>query len=379
MRRVMWLLLALLVFLAPVCVNARETDLGGLIDEQLDALQTDGLDGIYLDLDDRVSSVFGKDGFRGLLHSLAEGEGIPWEENADDLLGYVTERVRQRLGLLLVLVALSVLGGIVEQIRPNGGMAGLVCYALGIIIAISAFAQAAAAAKEQAAEAKHIMELALPAMLVLLNTAGAVASANMLTPMAAVLTTGVMNVFSQVILPAILAMGICVMVGNLSGQKSLERVNGFLKSAVKWAGGVVSVVYLGYGAIVGLTAKGADGLSVKLLRYSADKLIPVVGSMVSGSIDTVLHSSVLVKNALGAGSVLLLTGVLFAPLVDIMTLQLVFRLTAALTEPYGDERMGKGLGALADVTGYLFAAVMGIAVMFAVTVGFIASAGSALL
>lgn len=378
MMRRMAMLFAILLLLLPTVASAQETDIGALIDEELNDLQTGDLDAIYADFDDQVTAIFGEEGFHGLISSMAQGKGIDWKTGAGGLLDYVVSRFQNRIGLLLALVALSVAGGIVGQFRSGSSPAGLVCYALGIILAICAFAQTAADAKTQVATAKQIMELTLPALLTMLNAAGAVASSSALTPMAGVLTTSVMSVFSQVILPAILAMGICVMVGNLSRQKSLERVNGFLKSAVKWIGGAVSMLYLGYGAIVGFSAKGADGLSVKLMRYSADKLIPVVGSMVSGSIDTVLHTSVLIKNALGAGSVLLLLGVMLTPLIDIMTLQLTFRLTAALTEPYGDERMVKGISALGDVMSYLFAAVTGIAVMFAVTVGFIASAGSAL-
>ena len=80
----------------------------------------------------------------------------------------------------------------------------------------------------------------------------------------------------------------------------------------------------------------------------------MIGSLVSGSVDTLLACSLLVKNALGAGAVLLVAGVLVSPLLDIMTLQIAFRISAAIMEPVADSRLTKGISALADVlSGYM--------------------------
>lgn len=128
-----------------------------------------------------------------------------------------------------------------------------------------------------------------------------------------------------------------------------------------------------------MRAKGADGLSIRAARFALDKFIPYVGSLVSGSVDTLLGCTLILKNALGLCSVLLMAGVLLEPLLQIATLQLAFRLSAAVMEPIGDPRLTKAVSDLADVLAYLFAITAVIGLMFALTIGLIAMAGSSLL
>ncbi len=333
---------------------------------------------------DSVRSIFGGGDFLGLVGSLAKGEPANAEGVFSGFLSLLGEKLKSRLALVTALFALAALCGIAAEMRRGtsggaGESAGLVCYAMAVIVAVSAFSDAVAAAREAAAGAQRIMEIAFPILLTLLTAAGATASAGLFSPATALLTTGVTSIFTKILLPAVLAMGVCAIIGNLSEQRPLDKLTGLFKSTIKWTLGILSTLYVGYLGVMGIAAKSADGLSVRAVRYAADKLIPMIGSLVSGSVDTLLACSLLVKNALGAGAVLLVAGVLVSPLLDIMTLQIAFRISAAIMEPVADSRLTKGISALADVLGYLFAILAGIGVMFALTVGLIAAAGNTLI
>lgn len=373
----------LLTLLLPAAAFA-QTTVGEMIDGELEKIEDGGLQDVYEGLPDAVRDMFGEGSFLDLVGSLAKGEAAQAEGVFSGFLSLLAEKLKSRLALLTALFALAALCGIAAEMRRGlsggaGEVAGLVCYAVAIIVAVYAFSDAAAAAKQAAQSAQRIMEIAFPLLLTLLTAAGATASAGLLSPATALLTTGVTTIFTKALLPAVLAMGVCAVVGNLSEQRPLDKLTGLFKSAIKWTLGILSTLYIGYLGVTGIAAKGVDGLSVRAVRYAADKLIPMVGTLISGSVDTLLACSVLVKNALGAGAVLLMAGVLVSPLLDILTLQFTFRIAAAIVEPIADARLTKGISALADVLTYLFAILAAVGVMFALTVGLIAAAGNALI
>lgn len=383
MRRVVTAAALLLTLLLPAAAFA-QTTVGEMIDGELEKIEDGGLQDVYEGLPDAVRDMFGEGSFLDLVGSLAKGEAAQAEGVFSGFLSLLAEKLKSRLALLTALFALAALCGIAAEMRRGlsggaGEVAGLVCYAVAIIVAVYAFSDAAAAAKQAAQSAQRIMEIAFPLLLTLLTAAGATASAGLLSPATALLTTGVTTIFTKALLPAVLAMGVCAVVGNLSEQRPLDKLTGLFKSAIKWTLGILSTLYIGYLGVTGIAAKGVDGLSVRAVRYAADKLIPMVGTLISGSVDTLLACSVLVKNALGAGAVLLMAGVLVSPLLDILTLQFTFRIAAAIVEPIADARLTKGISALADVLTYLFAILAAVGVMFALTVGLIAAAGNALI
>lgn len=384
MKRAVFAAVALILALFVPAAAAGESTVGEMIDGELKDLEVGGLDEVYKGLPDSVKSIFGDGDFLGLVGSLAKGESADAEGVFSGFLSLLGEKLKSRLALVTALFALAALCGIAAEMRRGmsggaGEIAGLVCYVIAVIVAVYAFSDTVATAREAAAGAQRIMEIAFPILLTLLTAAGATASAGLFSPATALLTTGVTSIFTKILLPAVLAMGVCAIVGNLSEQRPLDKLTGLFKSTIKWTLGILSTLYTGYIGVMGIAAKSADGLSVRAVRYAADKLIPMVGSLVSGSVDTLLACSLLVKNALGAGAVLLVAGVLVSPLLDIMTLQIAFRISAAIMEPIADARLTKGISALADVLAYLFAILAGIGVMFALTVGLIAAAGNTLI
>ncbi|MGI6192995.1 MAG: stage III sporulation protein AE [Christensenellales bacterium] len=384
MKRAVLAAALLLALLLPSAAFAEESTVGEMIDGELSKIEAGGLDDVYEGLPDAVRSIFGEENFLDLVGSLAKGEPVQAEGVFSRFLSLLGEKLKNRLALVTALFALAALCGIAAEMRRGvsggaGEIAGLVCYVIAVIVAVYAFTDTVTVAKEAAMRAQSIMEIAFPLLLTLLTAAGATASAGLFSPATALLTTGVTTIFTKILLPAVLAMGVCAIVGNLSEQRPLDKLTGLFKSTIKWTMGILSTLYIGYLGVMGIAAKSADGLSVRAVRYAADKLIPIVGTLVSGSVDTLLACSLLVKNALGAGAVLLMAGVLVSPLLDIMTLQIAFRISAAIIEPIADARLTKGISALADVLTYLFAILAGIGVMFALTVGLIAAAGNALL
>ena len=382
-RRALLALAAALILTVSGGALAQEEPLAPLLEEQIGALDLSEWEALYQQLPEEVRESFSGRTPAAILAELAAGNGPSLNAGGKGVLALLKQQLSPRLLLVSALLGLAALGAAVSQLSggETGGAAaaGLVCYGMAILAAVAAFSTVLSQSRQAIEQAQRLMELAFPVLTGLLASAGATASAGLFQPATALLTGTVSALCQNVLLPLVLTMGVLAVVGNLSEQKPLSRMLGFVKTAVKWITGGMSTLYVGYLGIMGIAARGADGLSLRAARFAADKLVPYVGSMISGSVETLAGATALVKSGLGLFGVLLMAGLLLSPVLNVMTLQLSFRLAAALIEPLGGTRLCRGLSALGDVLGCMAGVLAAVGAMFALTVGMIAAAGSSLL
>ena len=98
-----------------------------------------------------------------------------------------------------------------------------------------------------------------------------------------------------------------------------------------------------------------NGISFKILKYATGSLIPIVGGFVSGGMDVVLSSAVLVKNAFGLlASIFVLITVGVSGIVVLIT-SFIMRFSVAISEPIIDSRLTSMIGGISEVFNYLSA------------------------
>lgn len=221
-------------------------------------------------------------------------------------------------------------------------------------------------------------ELCAPVMGTLLTAMGGAASAKLLSPTLLFIADGVVSLMRGVVVPMLLASGVLTVLNGLTEGLKLERSVKFLHKTVKWLLGVAGAVYSGGAIIAGIGANSADGISVKTAKFAIDKLIPAAGGMAGGAVDAVRAGSALLKNAAGTASVLIIAAVAVRPLIELACGMLALRLTAAVVEPFADERIPKMLDGIAETVSLLFSAAAATAAMFAVVITVMIFAGSSI-
>jgi len=338
---------------------------------------------VYASLPDEVRAMWGGKDLKSLVEDYATGTGEYWGTTLSESFGGLLKSLLPDvLPMLLSLIAIAILSGLLRAMSEAGmkgvsDVAGLVCQCFAIGVAMVSFLSLANLARECIERTSAFIELSFPALLTLLTAAGGIASAGIFQPAMTMLTSGIAVVLQKVVLPVILMGGVMGMLNNLTNRVQLGQFFNLSKSVAKWLIGLISTLYFGVTALQGLTAGTFDGVSIRTAKFALDKMVPIVGGMVSGTVDTVLGCAVLVKNAMGIAAILIAFGIVVTPLMRIGVGMLGFRLAAALTEPVSDARIPKMLAAFADVLTYLFAATVCLSVMFMITVGLIMGAGNA--
>lgn len=135
-------------------------------------------------------------------------------------------------------------------------------------------------------------------------------------------------------------------------------------------------VFVGAAGIQSIASAGADGLTVKLTRFATSNLIPVVGGILSESVETVMNCSVLIKNSVGVLGVICLVVIAAGPLLKIAAVLIIFRLTAAVAEPVSEPRVVQCLSELANSLSVLFSMLAAATVMFVIVLTIVINAGN---
>ena len=108
----------------------------------------------------------------------------------------------------------------------------------------------------------------------------------------------------------------------------------------------------------GITAANYDGIVRRTAKYAIGNGIPIVGGFLSGGFDLAVAGSVLIKNALGSMSIFLMVAVIFEPIILLISINVLLRLTAAITQPFGEGRISDCLEETAGNLHYCTAGVL---------------------
>ena len=129
-------------------------------------------------------------------------------------------------------------------------------------------------------------------------------------------------------------------------------------------------------AIQGLTGSTYDGVTLRTAKFAMDKFVPVVGGMFSGTMDTLIGCSLVVKNGVGVMGLILIACKMASPVMQIVAVTLTLKLTAALMQPFEEKRLAGCLQDLSQVTTLLYIAVLSVGIMMFISLTLLIRAGT---
>lgn len=290
--------------------------------------------------------------------------------------------VKQSIPAIVQIIVIALLFSIITHFKPSFGETGVskaaqtaqfvIIGTITIGILSVAFSIGAGAITSMTSFTSELF----PLLITLLTALGGITSAAILSPATVFLTTGISIFFSSLIMPLVIVLTVFTIINNFSTSIKLTGFCALIKTIVKWAIGLSFTIFLGIITIQGLLGSTFDGISIKTAKYTIDKLVPIIGGMVSDSVDVLISCTLLIKNAVGIAGIIIIAGIAITPVFGILAHYFLFKLTGAVLEPIGGKPIGKFATESADVLLLLFAAVLAAAAMFFITVAVIIGAGN---
>jgi len=246
-------------------------------------------------------------------------------------------------------------------------------YLLLIGITVGSFNLAVGEAKQAIEMCSGFLYAVLPLMMTLLAAMGGISSVGIVHPAMLLAISLSVQLLNKVVFPLIYFSAVLRLVSHISPRFNVDKMAGLFKDVSLGVMSVTMTLFLAFLGISGLAAASIDGLAVKAAKSAAGAFIPVVGKTLADLLDTVVGTSLVLKNGIGVVGVIVVIFICALPAVKILAMAFVYRLTASLLQPLGDSRLADALNGLGGAMQLLFAVVAISGVFFflivALTVG----------
>ncbi len=321
--------------------------------------------------------------WKELLDGLVSGKiELSFSTLAETLLRFLFKEVVAGLRMMLLLVALLVLTSYLVGLKEGFGAEGVgmaafyVCYIVIAGIASAAFFQASTCVGQTVEQISIFMKMIVPVVMTALVTCGAIVSAAVFEPVLVTTVEIAVSLIQNIMIPLVMIAAGMSIVSHLSDRFKTQKLTKFISQSIKWGLGIMLTVFVSISGLQSIAASGADALTVRLSKFATANLIPVVGGILSESVETVMNCSVLIKNSVGILGIICLIVLTVLPLLKIGAILILFRLTAAVCEPISEPKVIQCLSELANSISVLFSMLATVTVMFIMVLTVVMNAGN---
>lgn len=360
MFRLPWGFCLLFFFLlCPVGISAAETDTGmdlSLLEDAVEQLD-ETLDGT-VSLSDLLSAVLRGD-FSFDLSSL-------W----DTFLSLVLRELRTFSALISQLLLLGVIGAVFHVFAesfPKGSISKVgqwVLFLAFLLVAVKNFHMALELGAGTIEKAADFLYAVLPVLLSSFALTGGTVAASVVQPTVLGVITLFLGLLERFFLPLLLMMAALVICSQLTSGYSFRKFCELIRSVLLIALGFMMTVFTGLLGLESFAAGTVDGLTLKTAKMATGSFIPLVGGYIADAFDSILGAGLLLRSSIGIFGVIAVFIVMFLPALRILLMAFLFKLTAAVLQPFGDDGFVTSLSDFSSVLMLLFALLVCAGLLF---------------
>jgi stage III sporulation protein AE len=354
--------------------------------EQLGALETEAVESYWNKLRSEYGGFFPEQHIPSFAQMiLPGGEGLKFTDVLQGLLRYMWHEVLYNGKLLVTIVMLTVFSMVLETLQNAfernavSKVAYSITYMVLIIIAVNSFHVAMGYAKGAIESMIQFMLAMVPLLLTLLASMGNVVTVSILHPLIIFMIHAVGTLIYTLVFPLLFFSAVLHIASALTDKFKVTQLANLLRNISVGVMGVLLTVFLGVISVQGATGAVTDGVTLRTAKFVTGSFVPVVGRTFSDAADTVISASMLAKNAVGLAGVIVLLFISAFPAIKILTLALIYNISAAVMQPLGDSPIVSCLATIGKTMIYVFAALAAVSLMFFLAVTIILTAGNAAL
>lgn len=352
------------------------------LDSQLEQLDLSHLQQFIDQIDREVGSYVPDFSFSTIIEQVRSGDlDLNFTGFLKGLMRFLFHELITHSSLLGRLVVLAVICAVLHNLLDSlNGSTGKLAYTIAFLVlvavALSSFTAAVRIAGDAVEQMVGFVQALLPVLLTLLAAIGGIGSAAILHPFIIVALGVLGTLIKDFVFPLIYFSAVLGMVNHISDRIKVSRLAGLLKQVGIGALGVFLTVFIGFLGLQGVAGAVADSVTIKTAKFMTGAFVPVVGKMFSDAVEVVLGTSLILKNAIGLGGIIILFVLCAFPVIKILAMVIVYRLAAALIQPIGDGNLAETLDTMAGMLTLLFAAVASVGLMFFIAVAVIVGLGN---
>lgn len=387
-KKIYSIILCLFIFVSsPIYINKQyafahtnkseiEQELEQIVEDQIGNLDMGQIDEILSSVANS-STFFENEGFQDKIKQMISGDV---SINSGSIFSYIAnvfiDDILNYLPAVCLVIAIAVLYSMISSVGASKNkkitdIIHFVCYGSIVIIVLSGIAGIIKLTGDTIGGLKTQMNAVFPLLLTTLTALGGTTSVGIYQPAMAVLSSFVINIFTNVLMPIFTFKLVFNIISNITSGIKFNKFADFFGSCFKWIIGIVLTVFSAIVSVQGFMAGSVDGISIRTAKYTIKSGVPIIGGFLSDSVGLIMVSSSLIKNAIGVGGLLLMFCTIILPVVKIIVFSFLMKLASAILEPIADSRVTGFVSDIAKSISMIISLILGVAFMYLILVGLV--------
>lgn len=271
--------------------------------------------------------------------------------------------------LMIQIIVITIIIGIFSNFNSSfnnkyvSEMGFYVAYLLVAYIVIQTFQLISNVATDAINNITTFMQALVPSFFTVVIISGNVNSMLIYYQITLIVINVINNIILVYMLPVINIIVVLEIVNNMNEEKLLVKLNELFKAGVSWSLKILLIIFSGLNILQSLSVTAIDSFANKSIG-NAFNMVPVIGSTLDGVKDTVLGSTMIIKNAVGIGGIIILLIICFVPILKILAFIIIYKSVAAIIQPISNDRVVECLNGVGDATKLFLGAVCSVALLF---------------
>lgn len=173
------------------------------------------------------------------------------------------------------------------------------------------------------------------------------------------------------LLPLVQVYMVIQILNHLSSEELLSKFGEFIHTIIVWVLRGFMAGVIGINVIQGMLNPAIDSVKRSVLTRGGEA-IPIVGNLVGGAAEVILGTAVLIKNGIGVAGAIICVAICIKPVVQMMIITLLYKVTSALLQPISDKRVIGCISVMADGTTLLLRILLTSCALFLISIAIIA-------
>lgn len=320
---------------------------------------------------EQISSVLPEFSFEKIVSKITSGAAVfDFHSVLVWFLRFFSIELYKNVKIMLAVIFIAIISGIINNLQTSfnsktiSETAFLSIFAVTMGMLVSGLTECFDLALEAVSDQVLFMKSSLPVYMALVTSSGNPTAAIGMEPVFLYFIQLIGSLMEKIILPLIYWISILNMVNCLTEKFGITKLIDFIKQITRWGLGILMTFFVSILGMSGVTATITNNLGVKTMKYAVGNFVPVVGGLLSDSIDTVLASATVLKRAIGTAGVITIVLMCALPIVKMMSFIFIYKLTAGLVEPLADRRITDMIGEAGSTASFAFTILAAVAVMF---------------
>lgn len=290
------------------------------------------------------------------------GSGAFFEESGPSVLNffkkvisYFLKEVKSSAKIFVILIITAILSGLTETLT-EGFSAEIknACFFATFALAASALVNSYMLCSDIAVgvigDISVFFKALIPVLCTYLAMGGNIGLAGTISPLMFLLLQILTGIINTVFLPLINSLCALSVMNTLTSYGPVTRLIAFLKSFIKWGLSLMLTVFLGILSVQGFLGGAGDSVAIKAAKFIVGGAVPIVGGMLSESVDMAVASAGFIKNSVGALGLAGIIAIAALPVLKMLAPALMLNLCGALSEPVSSK---KTADAISDIAGLM--------------------------